>query len=233
MRIPLSRYIEDRQFEMLDSTKMNSKTVRLELLQHLLQYPTLANFKLIGNERIVDAGASEFVPSIELVTTSVPEGQAVDAHLAIYWRRFSSVAQHVIAGKPPETVSVRPWEIACIVLNFGKLSGDAETWANMRVSSPADIARFAAEIANAYEAYGEAFLKRCATAEGLLAYLDQHPDAPGTWRMMLEFLLRERVQGTSAACAALRAIGPRTEWERRQQMWLSEHLCPQDDSLNE
>lgn len=206
--------------------EMNGKTVRRELLRHLLQYPTLSNFKLIENERIVDADAAEFVPCIELVTTTVLGGQAVDAHLAIYWRRFSCVAQHVIAGKPPETLSVRPWEIACIVLNLGKLSGDAEKWAHTRVSSPADITHLAAEIAKAYDAHGETFLRRCATAEGLLAYLDQHPDAPGTWRIMLEFLLRERVQGASSACAVLKAIGPRTEWERRQQVWLSEHLCP-------
>lgn len=206
---------------------MNGKTVRLELLRHLLQRPALSDFKLIGSERIVDAHASEFVPSIEVVTTSVPDGQAVDAHLAIYWRHFSSVAQHVIAGKPRDTLSVRPWEIACIMLNFSKLTDDAQRWATMRVSSQADIERLAAEIASAYELYGEAFLKRCATAEGLFAYLDQHPNAPGTWRMILEFLLRDRLQGTSEACAALTTIVPRTEWERRQQVWLSENLCPQ------
>lgn len=205
---------------------MNGKTVRHELLQHLLRDPMFSDFKPIGSERIVDARATEFVPSIELVTNSIPGGQAVDAQLAIYWHRFSSVAQHVMAGKSLETMTMRAWEIACIMINFGKVSGDVQKWANMRVSNPTDIARLVAEIAYDYGNFGEAFLKRCATAEGMLGYLDQHPGAPGTWRTILEFLLRERVEGVSAACNALRAVAPRTEWERRQQRWLLENLCP-------
>jgi hypothetical protein len=200
-------------------------TVRLEVLRHLLQRPELCHFELIGSERIVERGASEFVSSIGLVTTPVPEGHAVDVNVAVYWPRFSSVAQHARAGKSPETIRVRPWEFACIVVGFGRLSGDEAAWASIRVSESGELAELVERIVEAYEEYGDAFLQRCTTAEGFLAYLDQHPGAPGTWRIMLEFLLRERVQGTSAACSALKAVGTRTKWEQKQEMWLAENLC--------
>ncbi|MGB5101765.1 MAG: hypothetical protein WBO04_00410 [Steroidobacteraceae bacterium] len=204
---------------------MDAKTLRSEILRSLLQRPQLSNFKLIGTERIVARESTEFVPSIELVTNPLPGGHAVDVHGAIYWRRFSTVAQHVIGGAAPETIKVRPWETACIVVSFGKLTNDAARWASRRASGPADVVRLVEDITHAYETDAKTFLSRCSTAEGLLSYLDEHPDAPGTWRLMLEFLLRERVLDLRTACSSLKAKVPRTEWERRQQSWLVSNIC--------
>jgi hypothetical protein len=175
----------------------------------------------VGRRLVQETHDTEFIPAIWTATTPKNGVGVMDAGVAIYWDEFSEVDQSIVADQPRGKTRLRRWAMPCITRSFASLDS--------RWSDGMHLVDEASAVANklmlAYEAVGREFLVSVATAEGILDYLQSHSDAPGTWRITLEFLIVRKLRGATVACDLLRSKAPRTIWEERQKQWLLREMC--------
>ena len=151
----------------------------------------------------------------------------VDCAARIYWTPFTDADEAISQSAPYETIPLKEWEMSAIFVGFDKI---CKSWPSggLSFSNEDELDHVFEEIASVVSGDGIDFFDKYASVQGLFDFITDHgPSSPGTWRITLEFLLRDRLFGISSACRHLKGIQPPdlTGYEFHQRNWLLRNKC--------
>lgn len=188
----------------------------------------MSNSKIIRSENLIFLTEDPEIFCGYFIEVFSKHGQKfVDGAVRIYWNPFTEVDELISQSAPYETTPLKKWEMSAIFVGFDRIN---KSWpiGGHSFQEENEIDELSNRIFTFANNDGRFFFDKYASVQGLFNFLiDNGPASPGTWRITLEFLLRERLFGMSSACQYLRERPLRdpTGYERHQQNWILGHKC--------